>query len=254
VSHFSLAGKVAVVTGGNSGIGLQTVQRLAEAGASVVVADLAEQSAIEADEQFRYAKCDVTSSDDVRNALQLAIDEFGRLDILVNNAGVFSGYGRIAIKSEQEFERCFRVNVQGVANGIRHAAELMSDGGSIVNTASAAGLIGASGLADYAASKHAVVGLTKSAALELGARGIRVNCVCPTTVNTPMAHEAGGEHLVAAEKLLVPLGRICEPGEVAALIHFLVSDDCGFVNGQAVAIDGGMTAGGSEQMYKKLTS
>ena len=130
----------------------------------------------------------------------------------------------------------------------------MRDGGRIINTASAAGLIGVSGLADYAASKHAVIGLTKSAALELSERYIRVNCVCPTTVNTPMANEDGGEHMLNAEKLLVPLGRICEPEEVAALIHFLASTDCNFVNGQAIAIDGGMSAGGSERLYEKLIS
>lgn len=249
-----MAGKVAVVTGGNSGIGLCVVRRLAEAGANVVIADLAPECAIELAENLRYAKCDVTNSNDVRDALKLAIDAFGRLDVLINNAGTFSGYGKLVDKDESDFERCYRVNVQSVANGVRHAAELMSDGGSIVNTSSAAGLVGVSGIADYVASKHAVVGLTKSAALELADRNIRVNCVCPTTVNTPMAHEEGGEQMLKAEKTLVPLGRICEPEEVAALIHFLASDDCGFVNGQAIALDGGMSAGGSERLYEKLVS
>jgi len=254
VTQFSMTGKVAVVTGGNSGIGLCTVQRLLEAGASVVIADLANEPAIVLNNRSRYAKCDVTDEDAIRDALQLAKKEFGRLDVLVNNAGVFSGYGKLVDKSKSDFDRCFSVNVQGVANGIKHAAPLMEDGGAIVNTASAAGLIGVFGIAEYAASKHAVVGLTKSAALELAEKRIRVNCVCPTTVNTPMAHEDGGEHMLDAEKLLVPLGRICEPEEVAALIHFLVSDDCRFVNGQAIAIDGGMSAGGSERLYEKLMS
>lgn len=254
MTQFSMAGKVAVVTGGNSGIGLCTVQRLLEAGASVVIADLANAPAIAMTDQSRYTSCDVTDEAAIRDALQLAKEEFGRLDVLVNNAGVFSGYGKLVDKSKSDFDRCFSVNVQGVANGIKHAAPLMEEGGAIVNTASAAGLIGVSGIAEYAASKHAVVGLTKSAALELAEKGIRVNCVCPTTVNTPMAHEDGGEHMLNAEKLLVPLGRICEPEEVAALIHFLVSDDCRFVNGQAIAIDGGMSAGGSDRLYEKLIS
>jgi len=254
MSNFGLSGKVAVVTGGNSGIGLATVRRLADAGAKVAIADLADECAIELNDSLRYAQCDVTAADDVKSVLQLAIDDFGRLDVLVNNAGVFSGYGKLAEKDDADFERCFRVNVLGVAHGIRHAAQLMADGGSIINTSSAAGLIGASGLADYAASKHAVLGITRSAALELGGKNIRVNCICPTTVNTPMAHEEGGEHMLAAEKVLVPLGRICEPDEVAALIHFLASDDCRFINGQAIAIDGGMSAGCSEQLYEALTS
>lgn len=252
MSLFSLQGQVAVVTGGNSGIGRKTVERFLEAGARVVVADLAESPSFPPSNDVRYIRCDVTEEQQVRDALSLAVAEFGGLDILVNNAGIFSGYGKIVDKDKNDFERCFRVNVLGVSYGVKCAGELMRDGGRIVNTASAAGLIGAAGIADYSASKHAVVGLTKSAALELADRHIRVNCICPTTVNTPMAHEEGGEHMLAAEKIMVPLGRICEPEEVAALIHFLASNDCNFVNGQAIAIDGGMSAGGSERLYEAL--
>jgi 3alpha(or 20beta)-hydroxysteroid dehydrogenase len=249
---FSLDGQVAVVTGGASGIGLETAKRFVAAGADVIIADLGDASQAADQIGAVSTRCDVSNEDDVRAALKLAVDRFGGLDVLVNNAGVFSGYGKIEDKDASDFERCYKVNVLGVGNGIKCAAELMRDGGRIVNTSSAAGLIGVSGLADYSASKHAVIGLTKSAALELADRGIRVNCVCPTTVNTPMAHEEGGEHLLDAEKLLVPLGRICEPEEVAALIHFLSSNDCNFVNGQAIAIDGGMSAGGSDRLYEKL--
>jgi len=249
---FSLEGQIAVVTGGNSGIGLKTVERFLEAGARVVVADLAESSSLAPGDDVRYIRCDVTEEQQVRDALSLAVAEFGGLDILVNNAGIHSGYAKLADKDAGDLERCFKVNVLGVSHGIKHAAELMRDGGRIINTASAAGLIGAAGIADYVASKHAVVGLTKSAALELAERHIRVNCICPTTVNTPMAHEEGGEHMLAAEKIMVPLGRICEPDEVAALFHFLASNDCNFVNGQAIAIDGGMSAGGSEKLYEAL--
>ena len=251
---FSLKGQVAVVTGGNSGIGLKTTERFVEAGAQVVVADMADKPSFEQSENVRYVNCNVTNEGEVKRALTTAVAEFGRLDILVNNAGVYSGYEKIADKRASDFQKCFNVNVLGIAYGIKSAAELMQKGGRIINTASAAGLIGVSGLADYAASKHAVVGLTKSAALELADKHIRVNCVCPTTVNTPMANEEGGEHMLNAEKLLVPLGRICEPEEVAALIHFLASNDCNFVNGQAIAIDGGMSAGGSERLYEKLSS
>jgi len=251
---FSLKDQVAVVTGGNSGIGLKTMERFVAAGARVVVADMAKSPSFDLGESIKYVRCDVTDEHQVKNALNTAVTEFDGLDVLVNNAGVFSGYEKIADKSASDFQKCFDVNVLGVSFGIKYAAELMRDGGRIINTASAAGLIGVSGLADYAASKHAVIGLTKSAALELSERHIRVNCVCPTTVNTPMANEDGGEHMLNAEKLLVPLGRICEPEEVAALIHFLASNDCNFVNGQAIAIDGGMSAGGSERLYEKLIS
>lgn len=251
---FSLDGQVAVVTGGASGIGLRTAERFVAAGASVVIADLGDSTEVANKIGAVHAQCDVTSEDEVRAALQLAIKQFGALDILVNNAGVFSGYGRIVDKEAGAYERCYKVNLMGVVNGIKCAAELMRNDGRIVNTSSAAGLIGVSGLADYSASKHAVIGLTKSAALELADRRIRVNCVCPTSVNTPMAHQEGGERMLEAERLLVPLGRICEPEEVAALIHFLVSKDCNFLNGQAIAIDGGMSAGGSEKLYAKLIS
>lgn len=252
MSLFSLESQVAVVTGGNSGIGLKTVERFLIAGARVVVADLADSPSFPPGDDVRYIRCDVTQEQQVRDALNLAVAEFGGLDILVNNAGVFSGYGKLIDKDTSDFERCFKVNVLGASYGIKCAAEQMRAGGRIINTSSAAGLTGAAGIADYSASKHAVVGLTKSAALELAERHIRVNCVCPTTVNTPMANEEGGEHMLVAEKVVVPLGRICEPEEVAALIHFLASNDCNFVNGQAIAIDGGMSAGGSEKLYETL--
>jgi len=251
---FSLAGEVAVVTGAASGIGLATARRLAQAGARVVLADIADASEAAAELGGIYQACDVSSDAAVEAALQLAVERFGRLDVLVNNAGVFAGYATLAEKQASDYERCFRINVLGVAHGLRAAARLMQDGGRIVNLASAAGLIGVPGLADYVASKHAVVGLTKTAALELAARQIRVNCVCPASVNTPMAHADGGEALLEAERRLVPLGRICEPEEVAALIHFLVSKDCGFINGQAVLLDGGMSAGIGEQLYAQLAS
>lgn len=252
--HFSLSGQVAVITGGNSGIGLKTAERFIAAGACVIVGDIAQHAAFQENDTLRYIPCDVRKEADVTHALSTAVTEFGHIDILVNNAGTFSDYGLLQEKTTEAFQKCFEVNVLGVANGIRAAANLMKEGGRIINTASAAGLIGVVGLGDYSASKHAVVGLTKSAALELAAKKIRVNCVCPSTVNTPMAHAAGGEHLLAAEQLLVPLGRICEPEEVAALIHFLASEDCRFINGQAIAIDGGMSAGSSEKLFEKLVN
>ncbi|MEH6549393.1 MAG: SDR family oxidoreductase [Pseudomonadales bacterium] len=251
---FRLDGQVAIVTGGGSGIGLATVKRLLASGASVVLADLVDASELTEELGAVYCHCDVSNEQSVKDLMSFTIQRFGRLDILVNNAGVFAPYKKLTETDESDFDFCFNINLKGVAFGIKHAAPVMENGGRIVNTASAAGLTGALDLSSYVASKHAVVGLTKSAALELGSRNIRVNCVCPTTVNTPMAHADGGEFMIEGEKLTVPLGRICEAEDVAALIHFLASNDCGFVNGAAIAVDGGMSAGITEAAFSKLMS
>ena len=184
--------------------------------------------------------------------MEAAVTTFDSLTVVVNNAGTFSNYNAIQDKSADDFLRCHQVNLMGALHAMKHAAKLMSGGGSIVNTASAAGLIGVVGLSDYVASKHALVGLSKSAALELASHQIRVNCVCPSSVDTPMANAEGGEDLLAAEKLLVPLGRICTPEEAAALIHFLASPESAFISGQAIMLDGGMSAGTSAAAFDKL--
>ena len=175
--HFSLTKQVALITGGNSGIGLCTVKRFLEAGAKVVVADLAPQCALEAQPNLLYRQCDVTQEDEVKAAMEAAVTAFDSLTVIVNNAGTFSNYNAIQDKSADDFLRCNQVNLMGALHAMKHAAKIMSDGGSIVNTASAAGLIGVVGLSDYVASKHALVGLSKSAALELASHQIRVNCV-----------------------------------------------------------------------------
>ena len=250
--HFALTGQVALITGGNSGIGLCTVKRFVESGARVVVADLAPKGVLDEHPNLRYQSCDVTQEDQVKAAMELAHTEFGSLTVMVNNAGTFSNYNALQDKSTDDFLKCHQVNLMGAMHAMKHAARLMTDGGSIVNTASAAGLLGVVGLSDYVASKHALVGLSKSAALELASQQIRVNCVCPSSVDTPMANAEGGEDLLAAEKLLVPLGRICAPEEAAALIHFLASPESGFITGQAIMLDGGMSAGTSAAAFDKL--
>ena len=239
--HFSLVEQVALITGGNSGIGLCAVKRFLEAGARVVVADLAPECTLEAQPNLLYRQCDVRQEDQVQAAMEAAVTAFDSLTVVVNNAGTFSNYNAIQDKSADDFLRCNQVNLMGALHAMKHAAKIMSDGGSIVNTASAAGLIGVVGLSDYVASKHALVGLSKSAALELASHQIRVNCVCPSSVDTPMANAEGGEDLLAAEKLLVPLGRIGTPEEAASLIHFLASPESAFISGQAIMLDGGMS-------------
>ena len=250
--HFSLTEQVALITGGNSGIGLCTVKRFLEAGAEVVVADLAAECTLEAQPNLLYRQCDVTQEGQVKAAMEEAVTAFDSLTVVVNNAGIFSNYNAIQDKSADDFLRCHQVNLMGALHAMKHAANIMSGDGSIVNTASAAGLVGVVGLSDYVASKHALVGLSKSAALELASHQIRVNCVCPSSVDTPMANAEGGEDLLAAEKLLVPLGRICTPEEAAALIHFLASPESAFISGQAIMLDGGMSAGTSAAAFDKL--
>ena len=218
----------------------------------MVVADLAPECTLEAQPNLLYRQCDVTQEGQVKAAMEAAVKAFDSLTVVVNNAGVFSNYNAIQDKSAEDFIRCHQVNLMGALHAMKHAAKIMSGGGSIVNTASAAGLVGVVGLSDYVTSKHALVGLSKSAALELANHQIRVNCVCPSSVDTPMAYAEGGEDLLAAEKLLVPLGRICTPEEAAALLHFLASPESAFISGQAIMLDGGMSAGTSLAAFDKL--
>ena len=251
-SFFSLEGQVAIVTGGASGIGLETVRRFLAAGAHVLMADLHDASDLAKKLGAAFIQTNVTDEVQVEAMLQKAVNDFGRLDILVNNAGVFADYKGIDETEKKDFDFCMSVNVMGAVYGIKHANKLMNENGRIVNTSSAAGLHGAVKLSSDVASKHAVIGLSKTAALELTDKKIRVNCVCPTTVNTPMAHTEGGEHLLEGERVANPLGRICEPEEIAALIHFLAAPDCDFINGQAILIDGGASAGTTQRAFEKL--
>ena len=242
---FSLEGKIAVVTGGASGIGLATVKRFAEAGAKVVIADITESSDLAKEIGGLFIKTDVTQEDQVKALMDKTAETYGRIDIVINNAGGGEGSGPnfIPYLPAEDFEAGYKLNLMGVVFGIKHAADHMTEGGSIVNTSSVAGYQGAPTYAPYVASKAAVIGVTRTAAIELAARNIRVNCVCPGTVDTPMAYgdEANAELKIAT--MMMPLGRLCKPEEVAALFHFLVADDCSFISGQAICIDGGMTAG-----------
>ena len=250
---FSLKDKVAVVTGGTSGIGLSAAKRLRAAGAKVAIAGRKDAGAEIADEIGAiFVRTDVSKEEDVQNLMQTAHDSLGKIDIIANVAGVNAGYDKLMDSQRKHFEFNFNVNTMGVVAGIKCGVPLMNDGGSIVNVASAAALQGVPYLAPYVASKWAVVGITRTAAIELWDRKIRVNVICPTSVNTPMAHAEGGEAQLAMERKAVPLGRIAEPEEIAAAIHFLVANDCGFINGQAIAVDGGFTAGMSINAYTTL--
>lgn len=242
MNFFSLEGLVAVVTGGASGIGEATAKRLRGAGAKVLVADISDSGDKVRSWDCSFRKTDVSSETEIAAMLDQAIEEYGQLDILVNNAAI----ANVHAMAEADLERAnryFQVNSLSVLAGIREAAKRMSPGGSIISTASLSGVRATPGWGEYAMSKAAVVAATQTAALEFGPEGIRVNCVCPGGVRTPLAVAVNGDALDKAMSVLSPLKRIGEPDEIAAMIHFLASKDASYVTGQAYMVDGGWSIG-----------
>lgn len=249
---FSLAGRTAVVTGGGRGIGAATVRRLAEAGATVLAADLDADAvaaiADDGDGTVVAASVDITDSASLAALADRAVADHGRLDIWVNNAGIYPTTGPAIDAADDFIDRMLQVNVRGTFAGAREAARRMAGGGVIVNVASTAGFRAAAGISAYVASKHAVVGLTKNLALELAAAGIRVVGVAPGVIDTPGVQEqlaplrAAGLD-VAATMNRTLLGRGGQPDDVARVITFLASDLAAWVTGDVVAVDAGALAG-----------
>lgn len=246
-------GKVALVTGAAAGIGEATARAFAEAGASVMLSDINQDAGEKvaaaingAGGRAAFVRCDVRRSGDVKTLVEQTIEQFGRLDFAFNNAGVELERSKLADGDEDLFDSIMDVNVKGVWQCMRHQIPLMVEagGGAIVNTASVAGLGAAPSMSIYSASKHAVVGLTKSAAVEYGRRGVRINAVCPAIIDTEMFRRALADDPRKEElhKTMHPIGRIGQPDEIAAAVLYLCSEGAGFTTGVALPLDGGYTA------------
>jgi NAD(P)-dependent dehydrogenase (short-subunit alcohol dehydrogenase family) len=250
-----LAGKVAIVTGAGSGIGKATAERFARAGAKVVIADVRADAATAAAAEITLGEthavvADVTSLESTEALVAETVERFGALHILYNNAGVDSS-GDVVETTEEDWQRCIDVNAKGTYLCSRAAVPAIerSGGGSIINQGSVASLVGIRRFAAYCAAKGAVLSLTRGMALDLADRGIRVNCICPGTVFTPlmepMLTERGGGSLERGLELTIekyPIGRLGEPGDIAAVALFLASEDAAFVTGAVYPVDGGMTS------------
>lgn len=251
--HYDFTGKVALVTGAASGIGRATALAFARGGASVLVADTNEDGGLGTAKMIAdlgrkavFQKCDVSRSSEVKTMVDKCIEAFGRLDFAFNNAGIEGQQSFTDDCSEENWDLVININLKGVWLCMKYQipAMLKSGGGAIVNCSSIAGVTGFPGIPAYVASKHGVVGLTKTTALEFAKRNVRVNAVCPGVIQTPMIDRfIHGE--VQIQKQLVdgePVGRIGQPEEVAAASVWLCSPQSSFVTGHALVVDGGWVA------------
>lgn len=253
-----LEGKVAVITGGASGMGLATVERFLTEGASVVIADFNQETGEAAlataidngyGDSVAFIKTDVAAEADIVAMFELATARFGRLDIVFNNAGVGGAIGPLTETTVADWDYTFDVLAKGVFLGIKHGARIMQaqgEGGSIINTASIAGLSGDAGPMIYSAAKAAVISMSKSAAVELARDHIRVNAILPGFIATPLAAAGNMEATQRSFEGAQPWPAHGRGEDIAGAALFLASDDAGFVTGESLLVDGGLTAAGPE--------
>ncbi|MFW6018241.1 MAG: SDR family oxidoreductase [Halapricum sp.] len=255
MSSFDFSGRVAAVTGAASGIGREVAIQFAESGASVVVADVDDASGQETVEQIEsdggeavYVSTDVTDMDDVEAMVETAVEEFGRLDYAVNNAGISGGEVPAGDVSEEGWEQTIDINLNGVWRSLKAELGQMTeqdDGGVVINMASILGKVGFENSSAYVASKHGVLGLTKTAAWEYADQDVRVNAVCPGFIETQMLEEAGistNENVREWIEGMHSQDRLGKPEEIADAVLWLCSDGASFTNGEALTVDSGFTA------------
>jgi len=248
-----LTNKVALITGGAGSIGLATARAFLDEGAQVMIVDIAEEGLARvttelASDALAYRACDVTSEQQVRDAVLATVERFRRLDVVFANAGTFGVVAPVAEYPLDVFERVMAVNVTGSFLVAKHALAAMQPGGSLIVNSSVVGLTSDRGIAAYATSKHALVGLVRTAAKEVAERGIRVNSLHPGPTDNEFQHaievEAVGasrEESARAFEQMIPLARHAAPEEIAAAVVFLASDESAFMTGAALAIDGGLS-------------
>jgi len=249
-----LANKVAIITGGAGSIGKITAKLFLEEGAKIMLVDLSEESLKKAVEELKsehvkYCVADVSKSKDVEHYVNETVKQFGKIDVFFNNAGIEGVVKPIIDYPEDIFDKVISVNVKGIWLGNKYVIPHMNNGGSIIMTSSVAGIMGFAGLGAYVTSKHAVVGIMRTSAIEAAAQKIRVNSVHPSPVNNRMmrsiedgASAGHGEDVKKQFEKGIPLGRYAEPIEIAKLVLFLASDDSQFITGTTQVIDGGMSA------------
>lgn len=254
-----MQGKVALITGGAGGIGIATAKLLVKEGAKVALVDLKQDLLKKAvseaglsENDYLLIEADVSKEADVQKYVKATKDKFGRIDVFFNNAGIEGKADLIVNQTAENIDKVFNVNLKGVFYGLKHVLAVMIEqkSGSVINTASVAGAIGFPGLSPYVATKHAVIGLTKTAAKEVSTAGVRVNSIGPAPINTRMMRDiekdmaAGSEPEAVKQQFTqsIPMGRYGEASEIAQLVLFLASDSSKFITGSYYNIDGGMLA------------
>ena len=245
-----MQGKTAIITGGGSGFGRETAIKLAQRGANISVVDVSKEQGEETVKLCKqlgtdaiFIEADVSKVEDVKRYVSQTVEHFGKIDLFFNNAGISGSGVRTLDCSEEEFDAIVNVNLKGAFYGLKYVVNemLKTGGGSIVNTASLGGIVGMPTLGPYSATKHGIVGLTKTIAGEYGRDNIRINAIAPGTNETPMVKAFPPEAIKAMGEA-VPMGRFGQPHEVGNVVAFLLSDEASYIHGAVISIDGGSAA------------